>query len=261
MKLSKAVKEAFAIGMAAKFLATRDETGVPNLAMIATVTPWNDEHLIFGNFLMWQTQENLKKGSPVSVTVMTQDFQCWEARGRFLGFESSGEKFNTMSENEIFRYSALGLLRSVGTIAVNEVHPIKMNMLSIGKEWLLTKIAAKRPKDLPEGKTINPVVVKNASVLQGAKFLTVSRNDHLEQFPVMGLKPCNDYLVIRGDLPLKTGDQVAVTTLTMDLKAFQIKGTYSGVRRSKGIKFGYVRVTNVKTQTPPLVSREIPSHN
>ena len=264
MKLTKAVKEAFALELeAAKFMATRDENGVPNIAMISTLSPWekDEEQLIFGNFLMWQTKENLENGSPVSISVMTLDFKSYEVRGKFLGFETSGEKFETMSGKDLFRYSAIGLLRSVGTITIDEVYPIKLSMLGVGREWFLAKIAGKRFTDLEEGKFINPVVKKNVGVLQGSKFLAVSRENHMEQFPVLGMKPINDYLVIRSDLPLRKGDHVAVSAFNMELKAFQIKGIFIGVRRSRGVKFGYIRVNSILTQTPPLVSREVPSDN
>ncbi|MFW9904742.1 MAG: hypothetical protein ACFFFH_10450 [Candidatus Thorarchaeota archaeon] len=33
------------------------------------------------------------------------------------------------------------------------------------------------------------------------------------------------------------------------------------LRRSRVIKFGYIKVNSVLTQTPPLVSREVPSDN
>lgn len=261
MKLSPDSKEAFSDQMAAKFIATRDENGTPNIAMISSTMPWDDEHLIFGNFLMWQTQKNLEIGSPVSVSVMTLDFKCFEVRGSFLGFETSGEKFDEMSKQDIFRYSAIGLLRSVGTITVDEIFPIKLSNMSVAKEWFLSRIASTRLKNLPNGKKINPVAKRNASVLRGAKFLTVLRNDHLEQFPVLGMRPVYDYLVIKPDLPLKEGDLVAVSILTMDLVAFQFKGEYIGVKRSRGAKFGYIKVGSVKTQNLPLVSREVPSDN
>ena len=83
----------------------------------------------------------------------------------------------------------------------------------------------------------------------------------MEQFPVLGMRPMDDYLVIRSDLPLKKGDFVAVSAFNMELKAFQIKGIFSGIRRSRGIKFGYIKVSSILTQTPPLVSREVPSDN
>ncbi|UCG01268.1 MAG: hypothetical protein JSW11_16830 [Candidatus Heimdallarchaeota archaeon] len=264
MKLPKTVKEAFALELeAAKFMATRDANGVPNIAMISTISPWekDEEQLIFGNFLMWQTKKNLENGSPVSISVMTLDFKSYEVRGRFLGFETSGEKFDTMSSKDLFRYSAIGLLRSVGTIAIDEIYPIKLSMLGVGTEWFLAKIAGKRIKDLEKGKGINPLVMQNVGVLQGSKFLTVSRKDHMEQFPILGMKPVDDYVIIRSDLPLKEGDNIAISAFNMELKAFQIKGEYMGVRRSRGVKFGYIRVNNVLTQTPPLVSREVPTDN
>jgi hypothetical protein len=264
VKLPKSVIEAFALELeAAKFMATRDGNGVPNISMISSLSPWekDEEQLIFGNFLMWQTKKNLENGSPVSVSVMTLDFKSYEVRGRFLGFETSGEKFDAMSRKDLFRYSAIGLLRSVGTIAIDEIYPIKLSMLGVGKEWFLAKVAGKRFKDLEEGKRINPLVKKNVGVLQGSKFLAVSRENHMEQFPVLGMKPIYDYLVIRSDLPLKKGDSVAVSAFNMELKAFQIKGIFWGIRRSRGIKFGYIRVNSILTQTPPLMSREIPSSN
>ncbi|MFX1535946.1 MAG: hypothetical protein ACFFDI_17160 [Promethearchaeota archaeon] len=264
MKLPKSAKESFALELeAAKFMATRDGNGVPNIAMISTLSPWekDEEQLIFGNFLMWQTKKNLENGSPVSISVMTLDFKSYEVRGRFLGFETSGEKFDVMSRKDLFRYSSIGLLRSVGTIAIDEIHPIKLSMLGVGKEWFLAKIAGKRFNDLKGGKKINPLVKKNVGVLQGSKFLAVSRENHMEQFPVLGMKPVQDHVIIRSDLPLNEGDKIAISAFNMELKAFQIKGEYIGVRRSRGVKFGYIRVNSILTQTPPLVSREVPSDN
>ena len=261
-KLSAAARDAFAVDRAAKFIATRDEEGVPNIAMIGSTIPWDDEHLIFGDFLMWQTKKNLQAGSPVSASVMTRDFRCYEARGRFLGFETSGDRFDEMGRLDIFRYSAFGLLRGVGTIAVDEVYPLKLSTCSVVKDWLLARIGGKRPAGLPEGKRINPIVADVFAVRDGAKFLAVSREDHLEQFPVIETRPVGaDYLAVRSGLPLIEGDTVSVSALTMDLKAFQIKGEYSGTARSRCVKLGYIRVTNVLSQTPPLVSREVPSDN
>lgn len=261
-KLPAAARETFGVARAAKFMATRDEEGIPNIAMIASTTPWDDEHLIFGDFLMWQTKKNLQTGSPVSVSVMTRDFRCYEVRGRFLGFESSGDKFDAMGRQDMFRYSAFGMLRGVGTIAVDEIYPLKLSTSSVVKNWLLTRIGGKRPAGLPEGKRINPIVAGIFGVRDGVKFLAVARDDHMEQYPVIGMRPVGtDYLAVRSDLPLTKGDTVAISALTMDLKAFQIKGEYMGPARSRGVKLGYIRVTNVLSQTPPLVSREVPSDN
>jgi hypothetical protein len=259
MKLPKAAKEAFALELAAKFMATRDANGEPNIAMISTTTPWNDEQLVFGDFLMWQTKKNLESGSPVSVSVMTEDLKsCFEVRGKYLGYETSGEKIDFVSKQDLFRYSAIGLLRGVGTISVDEVYPLRLSSLGVAKEWFLAKIGGVRHKDFPEGKGINPTVAKIVNLLKGAKFLTVSRDDHLEQFPVLGMRSVGDYLVVRSDLPLKAGDSVATSVLSMDLVAFQVKGKFQGIQRSRGINHGYIRATSVRTQTPPIVSREVP---
>lgn len=262
MKLPKAAEEAFALEMAAKFMATRDSNDEPNIAMISTTSPWNGNQLIFGEFLMSQTKKNLQAGSPVSVSVMTEDLKsCFEVRGTYSDYETSGKKFEAVNAQDLFRYSAIGLLRGVGTIDVEEVYPLQLSSLGVAKEWLLGKMGGIRHRDFADGKRINPAVDKIVNVLKGAKFLAVCRNDHMEQFPVLGMRSVGDYLVVRSDLPLKTGDRIAASALSMDLIAFQVKGEFIAIRRSRGIKHGYIRVSSVKTQTPPLVSREVPADN
>jgi len=261
MKLTEKAKEAFNIFEAAKFMATKDETNIPNIAMIATLRPWGDDELIFGTFLMWQTEKNLLSGSPVTASVMTTNFDSYQVKGEFLSFEKQGEKFDVLSNLDLFRYSAIGLLRSVGTIAVKEVKPLNLSMFSVAREWMTTKLGGKRPKDFPAGKKVNPIVVKNTSVLMGAKYLTVIRDNELEQFPVLGMRPVGDYLAIRADLPLEIGENVAVSSFNLDLKAFQFKGTYQGVKRTRGFNLGYIKVDKVLSQTPPIVSKEVPSDN
>jgi hypothetical protein len=124
-----------------------------------------------------------------------------------------------------------------------------------------TKLGGKRLEEFPEGKKANPIVVKNTSVLMGAKYLTVVRDNELEQFPVLGMRPVGDYLAIRADLPLEIGEKVAVSSFNLDLKAFQFKGTYQGVKRTRGFNLGYIKIEHIFSQTPPLVSREVPSDN
>jgi len=246
--------------MTAKFMATHDEEGIPNIAMISTTTPWDDDHLIFGDFLMWRTKRNLEAGSPVSVSVLANDLRWYEVRGRFLGFERSGEKFDAVSTQDLFRYSAIGLLRAVGTIAADEVYCHRLRALSTATRWLWTRIAARPPTGTSEAQRINPIVAGVFSARNAAKFLAVSRNDHIEQLPVLELRPVGEsYLALRPDLPLSKGDIVAISAVTPDLKAFQIKGKYVGVKRCGPCRFGYVKITTVLSQTPPLVSHEVPA--
>lgn len=75
------------------------------------------------------------------------------------------------------------------------------------------------------------------------------------------MRPVGDYLAIRADLPLEIGENVAVSSFNLDLKAFQFKGTYQGVKKTRGFNLGYIKVDKVLSQTPPLVSKEVPSDN
>jgi hypothetical protein len=266
MKIPEAAREAFALDLAAKFMATINAEGEPNIAPIITTYPWDEETLVFGDFLMRKTKANLllEQETPVSVTVMTEDFRCFEVRGHFLGFESRGDKFDFISGKDLFRYSAIGLLRSVGSIRVDEVHTLPMGMLSIALEWITTRLAAKRPKDAPSGNPIHPVVQGKIGILKGAKFLAFSREDSIGQFPVLCLQPAGkDYVAFRTKLvrerrkALKPDDKVAISIFTLDPQAYQLKGNFVEYRKSRGFEIGLVRVTSVWTQVPPIPGEQI----
>ena len=260
MKLPEPAHEAFSLDMAAKFIATTNQGGEPNIAPIITTFPWEEEALVFGDFMMRKTKENLllQENTPVSVSVMTEKFQSFEVKGRFQGFETAGEKFNYINGKDLFRYSAIGLLRSVGTIAIEKVEALKMGMLGIAVDWLTTKMVTRRPKEYEPGTRIHPVVLSKVGILMGAKYLAVARGEYTEQVPVLGLQPAgDDYVAFRTRMfserrkSLKPGEPVAISIFTMDPQAYQLKGEFMGYRRSRGVELGFVRVSSVWTQILP----------
>ena len=73
MELPQEVRDLFAEEMAAKFLATVDPGGKPNVALIVTLQPPPDgrkDRLIFGEFLMWKTREYLEGNPRVAAAVV-----------------------------------------------------------------------------------------------------------------------------------------------------------------------------------------------
>ena len=266
MELPEQAREAFALDLAAKFMATVNSEGEPNIAPIITTYPWKKDQLVFGDFIMRKTKENLllRANAPVSVAVMTEKFQTFEVQGRFEGFETKGEKFNFINGKDLFRYSAIGLLRSAGTITIEKVHPLSMGTLGIAMDWLTTKIATHKPKEVAPGELIHPVIRKKVGILRGAKFLAVSRGEYAEQVPVMGLQPAgDDYVVFRTKMfperqkSLALGEKIAISVFTMDPQAYQLKGEFMGYRRSRGIELGFVRITSVWTQVLPRPGERI----
>ncbi len=260
MKLPEPAHEAFSLDMAVKFIATQNANGEPNIAPIITTYPWEEESLVFGDFMMRKTKENLllQKNIPVSVSVMTEKFQSYQVQGRFQGFETKGDKFNFINGKDLFRYSAIGLLRGVGTISIENVEPLPMGMLGIAMDWLTTKMTTRRPKEFEAGNRIHPVVLAKVGVLMGAKYLAVSRGETTEQIPVLGLQPAgDDFVAFRTRMfserrkSLIPEEPVAISIFTMDPQAYQLKGKFVGYRRSRGVELGFVRITSVWTQILP----------
>ena len=59
MRLTPSLKEALSGEMTPKFLATRDLAGKPNIVPVTTITPYDDETLVFGEFMLNKTKKNL----------------------------------------------------------------------------------------------------------------------------------------------------------------------------------------------------------
>src|SRR4030042_4150059 len=93
MELPQEVRDLFAEEMAAKFLATVDPEGKPNVALIVTLQPPPDgrrDRLIFGEFLMWKSKEYLEGNPHVAAAGVNTKLRMATLTGDFAGFEKTG---------------------------------------------------------------------------------------------------------------------------------------------------------------------------
>lgn len=121
-KMPPSVVEKFADPTAAKFMATVDEEGTPNVVPMLSIMPLGEETLVFADLMMNKTKTNLLATGKVAVAVMNNQQIAYQVKGTFQGFQTSGPLCDAYASNPAMRYNAYSGPRGVGVISVDEVY-------------------------------------------------------------------------------------------------------------------------------------------
>jgi hypothetical protein len=265
MLLSKELFKLYSEPMIAKFMATTDRENRPNIAFIASIDTWEptSDFIIFGEFLMVKSLENLGVHKKISTLVMNIDLEFGQVLGDFNDdLQNKGPYFDKISYNEMFRYNAYTKIRTAGTIAVKKQYPIKkVGKLGIVKDLLSVKGKMKRFAG-NGGVSLPFTVYEKYNQMQAIKVMayTPAESDYPFISPVMSLYPIdrNSFAFKVSDYneelsTLTDGTEVAVMVLTMDPIAYQAKG----VLDSFDGKYGRIIITEAYNSSPPLAGDKI----
>ena len=102
-----------------KMIATVDETGVPNVATVGSITAIDSETIAFAELFIKKTKANLEHTKKVAIMIFKGPMVGYQLKGTFVGFQTSGPIFDSFSEKVM---NAMKLqIKSVGIIKVDEV--------------------------------------------------------------------------------------------------------------------------------------------
>ncbi|MBC7246151.1 MAG: pyridoxamine 5'-phosphate oxidase family protein [Actinobacteria bacterium] len=263
MELSSEARELFSQEMAAKFLATVDPEGRPNVALIVTLQPPPDgrgDRLIFGEFLMWRSKEYLQKNPRVGMACIDTKLRMVALTGDFRGFERTGAYKEAMDASPLMRYNAYSGVRSAGVIDVREVGETrKASFLSIPVDLALLGMRGKG--GLREGVEMPRPVKEKFTKLTSIKALAVMGGDGYPRvIPVLPVAEKGKGLLLfrasaynRELAEVSTPCPAAMALVTMDAKSYKVKGEL----QSAGRGFFALRVDEVYNAMPPRVGERI----
>ena len=258
MDLAQEVRDLFAEEMAAKFLATVDPEGRPNVALIVTLQPPPDgrkDRLIFGEFLMWKSRENLERNPRVAAAVVNPKLRMATLTGDFQGFERTGPYKEALDASNLMRYNAYSGMRSAGVIDVRDAGPARgAFMLGVPVDFLRARMH--RVRDGDGGVTIPDMVREKFVKLTSVKALAVMGGDGYPRIhPVLAAAPAGDRGFVlqitaynRELTDVELPCEAALCVVTFDVKSYKVKGELSALG-SSALLF---RVREVYNAMPPL---------
>ncbi|MEW5784571.1 MAG: pyridoxamine 5'-phosphate oxidase family protein [Bacillota bacterium] len=200
-----------------KFLATLDDRGRPNLVIVTSFEYFRDR-LIMGNLFLWKTARNLQQNPQLALLVIDQSLNYFTIEGRFGGFAETGELFDHLNRSDMVRYNAYTGFRSVGTVEMEAVSPVKkLNPAGMLWVYLKGKAVKGKPPRFPRA------VAEKFSVLKSIKVAAYYREGRFHLVPLPAVRVSGDYLAAPVALPL--GAPYAANVITPQVVSFQVKGT------------------------------------
>lgn len=263
MELSSEARELFAEEMAAKFLATVDPEGKPNVALIHTLQPSPDDRkdrLIFGEFLMWRSKDYLQENPRVGVACVNTKLKMVTLTGDFRGFERTGPYKEAIDGSPLMRYNAYSGVRSAGVIDVREAGEVrKVSFLSVPLDLVRLKMHGRR--GLARGVEMPKLVKEKFTMLTSIKALAVTGKDGYPRvIPVLQVAEKGEGLLLfRANAYSRELEEVkmpcpaAMALVTMDAKSYKVKGELL----SAGKGYFALRVNEVYNAMPPRVGERI----
>jgi hypothetical protein len=275
--------------MTPKFLATRSAASVPNVVPCTSTMPAGDaedhagNRLIFGNFLLRKSVDNLDEDPRVGVLVITTDLEGWMLQGDFQGWQRTGTYVDRLNSTDLLRYNAYTGIRNAGIIEVRSVvRHFRISKLRVLADYALARAArvvghpaspldgagpeqVGRCRPLQPAAVMPPVVQEKFSPMTAVRVLAyLDGEGYPLAVPVLSLQPAGVSALVcaeglAADLlePLPAGTPVAANLLTQDIVSFQAKGQWLGSRRFLGAPVGTMAVTAVYAGGPPIPGRQV----
>lgn len=235
-----------------KFMVTKDSNGEPNIALVMTWNVYEGNTLVYGDFLTNKSRENLNQGnSQMSILVMTMDLDSWLVKANFESFHRNDEIYEFIAQTPLFRYNQYTNARGAGVAeALSSSEKYSISKLSVLISFIKARLARGK---VPLIETTEGNMPKNIfkifSQMAAVKALAFIDSDgYPAAFPEFGMLPVsNNTIVIRRaqektrGYDLIDGQRVAISLVSLEPAAFQLKGSFHVLDDSTG----YIRIEQV----------------
>ena len=256
--------------MQPKFLASINAAGQPNVVPLLSIVPLEPGRAAFAEFMIWKTKANLLETGRTAFLALDGKLNYVTATGRFTGFTKAGPVFDAMAIQSMFRFNPYNGLRAAGTIDIETVEaegqiPTLGLVASHLKAGRLAKAAARagagaRPAagaavaGLATSRVMPVQVAEKFSRLKAIKAIAWPVAGGVKVLPAAGVAPIGRGGLLIADPAVASavpdGSRVAVSVITLDPNAYQVKGT---ARVWRGALV--VEVDEVYTAAPPVPGR------
>jgi hypothetical protein len=220
-----------------KFLVTMDKNNEPNIALVMTWTVYADDTLVYGDFMGNKTRQNLLAGNKkIGLVVMTLGLDSWAIKADFKSFHKNDDVFEFIAMTPLFRYNQYTNARGAGVAnAVWASQNFKISKLSVLSSYLKAKFASRKvePIETEEG-NMPTNIHERFSKMAAVKVISfIDHDEYPAAFPALGMLPAssNRLIIDRGEeirrgFQINDGQRVAISLVTTEPAAFQVKGYF-----------------------------------
>lgn len=271
--LSEASEEAIQFtqpGMMLKLIGTIDERGWPHITFIAMNRIINKEQVVWGAFTEGMSKKNVKKTPKQGILYMTAEmpFKFLQAKVDFNHTTTEGEDLEFFNSSDLFRYFTYYRVHTAYYNNIVSISPIRnLPLFGIVKGILKNIIGKGGAKTKLNEKRLNVIGYDLFTATIGIR--AIGYIDPSDGYPV--IIPCiqlqaTDHnrlvfppSVLKEDLyKIPINSKVAVFGMNFDFANQVVKGTFTGFKKFRGIKFGVIEIEEIYNSSPLVVGKIYP---
>lgn len=241
-----------------KFMVTKDDLEEPNIVPVMTWTVYDGDRMVYGDFMTYKTRKNLERGNTkMALLVLTTNLDSWLIKADFERYHHNDDVYEFIAQTPLFRYNQYTNARGAGVAeAIWASQKYSISKLGVLSSFLGAKISARKvPSELTDEGNMPHNVKERFSQMAAVKAVAyVSDDGYPVAFPEFGMIPksTNTLVLKRGEesrrgLRLQDGMRVAISLVTLEPAAFQVKGTFHEIDQG----LGYVQLDRVFTCSLP----------
>lgn len=248
-------------------IATVNPEGLPHITLITALQAKTPSQMIWAQFSEGMSKKHIRTNPRTAFLIMTLDKALWRGKARWTHLAREGEDYEMFNDKPMFRYNSYFGIHTVHYMDLVETYgKERLPLASIAIASLLTGIvqaAAGRDGGKPILKPWGEGLFNSMSSL---KFISwVGEDGFPVLVPIIQCRAADSTRLVFSTAAygrelgaIKEGASVAVFGLTMDMEDILVRGTFTGVRRYRGIRLGAIDIAWVYNSMPPTSGQIYP---
>lgn len=248
-------------------LGTVNPEGLPHLTMISSLKACSPTQLCFGQFTEGVSKAHIRQNTKAGWLIMTLDKNIWRGTADFSHTANFGPEFEAYNNTPLFRYNAYFGIHTVyylNLVAHSGKNPLPMNRIIMAaiQTVLVRTLSGKQSSKI----VLTPWTRTFLNGLNTLKFLSyVGKDGYPVIIPAIQTQTYDMESVLfsasvyREDLEcIPSGIPLAVFGLSLNMEDVLLRGTYSGLHRTWGIRCGQVKIDWAYNSMPPVPGQIYP---
>ncbi|MFI5367541.1 MAG: pyridoxamine 5'-phosphate oxidase family protein [Spirochaetia bacterium] len=259
--------EALAPAMKIGILATVGKDGLPHMTLLSSLRASSPTRLTFGQFTEGFSKTNVRGNPRTGFLVMTLQKELWRGTAAFSHTEKGGPDYDAYNNEPLFRYNSYFGIHTVYYLDVMaHTGRESLPMRSIISASLATAAARAAGGAAVKCRALNQWTRRVMSAMGNPKFAAyIARDGYPRIIPILQAQAGSRDRILFS--PLAYGDELeavpagtclAAFGMTLKMEDVLVRGTYTGIRRIRGIRCGQLEVDWVYNSMPPAPGRIYP---
>ena len=252
----KAFEPAEKIGI----VACKNPDGLPHITLITSMMASRPNQLTLGQFCQGLSKQYIQEKPDIAFLIMTMDKKMWRGKARWTHLRKDGPEYERYNDIPMFRYNTyfgINTVHYLNLIETSECEDLPMTQIVISA--LFTKLAKGSNRTGMSEHILSPFAEQLFNKLDSLKFIAYIREDGFpEIIPLIQCQATDSRRLVfvpwafNSELArIPEDSQVAVFGMTMGIENVLIRGTFSGLKRSRMLPLGVVDIDWVYNSMPP----------